>query len=141
MSNTRNKRNKVKVDVDDEKLRTSIWFLTLNSNRELDDEDKAEFRRRALEMFQIFDQYVVPNEHATPDPEMKIKIKPHFETGEKRHRYHCHASIICDHNSNVRIAVEAIRSDYKEDGWYLHVNSMRSVNELNRMAAYARKNQ
>lgn len=132
----------VKIDDDDnEKIKTSMFLLTINSNKVVNskkDPFVASFRKQIKELLQKLPDYIVVNANAVQDDNMVINVKSFVEIGKKQHRLHSHSIIEVKHNSNIRLDREKITAAL--GGYYVNVTFMRSSNDINRMLDYIKKN-
>ena len=136
-------RHRVEVrqeDADDEKLATSQYLLTLNSNRvvvSMQDPYVAKFRRQVNQILENLPEYIVPNPGYEPDTEMIVTATPFLEIGGKQHRLHCHAHVVIKHNSNIRLDCGAISAELH--GAYCNARHIKGSNELQKVLRYLRK--
>ena len=136
-------RHRVEVrqeDADDEKLKSSRWLMTINSNvvtPSMKDPYVRKFKRQINRILEDIPQYIVPNKGFPPDPAMIVTCKPYLEIGPAQKRLHAHISVHVQHDSNVRIDCRAISEAL--GGMYVNVHHVKAENELRRILDYIRK--
>lgn len=139
------RKHRIQVVLDDteEKIKTSLFLLTINSNQVITDKEcntvrrkMSEFKKEIRGILETIPEYIKVNGHAVPDDSMIINVKSFTEIGKKQNRLHCHAIVEIRHNSNIHIDVKKIT---EITGYYVNCTFMRSSGDINRMLAYIRK--
>ena len=127
------------IDNNSDKVKTSLFLLTINSNKAVMDKKEPfikEFKAKIKDILENIPNYIKTVNHAVPDPNMIINIKTFVEIGKKQHRLHCHCIVEVKHNSLIQLDSQKIT---KDSGYYVNVQFMKSSNDLNKILSYIRK--
>jgi len=123
------KKTKIKISgQDNKKKKFSTFYLTINSNKYVpneDDEYYKEFKDEVLDIFQHMNQYIKFREGFPKDNNMIINIEPSFEISPDKagRRAHSHTIITIKHNSNILLDTKKIQ---QETGFHVHSDYIRS---------------
>jgi hypothetical protein len=127
-------------DIKNDKLHTSRWLLTINTNKavkSLKDPIVIQFKRHIRNILTHFDEYVKTNGNYRPDPTMITELQPIYEIGPKYHRYHTHIIVTIQHNSNISIDLDALREELP--GYYINSTFIRASVDLDKLLNYIRQ--
>lgn len=135
--------NRVTVESDSSyKSKASGWLLTINSNKTLADYSLQEFKRDITTFIQGFSgsDYFTVRQGYKPDPSMEVKVKFKSEISPKMKRLHCHLALYVEHNSNILLNYQAMKSNLP-DGFNLGPPKfIRGVMDFNKVFGYIDKN-
>lgn len=129
------------------KLHSSMFFLTINSQRTLLDPNPntkymeldpvyIEFSDRVYKVLEKMGDYTKVNKGKIPDDDMKITIDESFEIGPKLHRLHCHVIVDIKHNSNIHIDTQKIQDAIPNS--YVSAEYIRGNDDIEKLLAYLR---
>lgn len=128
-------------DDDNEKLNTSMFLLTINTNQAIEKNSKEynKFKKTISNICNNITDYIMTVHGAHPDDEMNIDLQPSIEIGSKYHRLHSHIYISIEHNSKVQID----RSKLQEllPGYKIDARFIRAAGDITRIKNYIKKQQ
>ena len=130
------RQHKVKINTTEEKMHTSMFLLTLNSNTE---GENKKFKKDIENVLNNFTDYISTRVNNHADNEMDIDLSPIFEVGTKVHRLHAHIKVVIKHNSNILIDTRKLQSEYPN--YYINSTYIKGSGDFNRVLKYIQKNQ
>lgn len=128
------------VEINEDRIRKSVFGLTMNSNRTLDsmsEDDKQKIKRLMEYLFdqeKIYD-LVIPREGARcfrENPELLVETNCgyRYEVGGKQSRLHVHAFVEIDHRTVVHINLTKLKALFREyfgQSWYIHCTVKKAI--------------
>jgi hypothetical protein len=134
----------------EDKLKSSCFFITVNSNKMLGapdfEEEQAARFRSALEMIfssERIAKYLLDTKHdgdLSPEYVKSINVQLAFEVGSKFGRTHAHVLVSVKHTSNIRFKLPLLRSTMNHIvGSKVHINLKAFSSQVATLEEYLRK--
>ncbi len=113
------------TQLEPKKIKNVLWYITINSNRELDKQGAELFRNTIDELFYhnlyLLFRVINPEEATDPnglinlDDVVRQRVSRYFETGTKVGRFHVHILVRLSHTvpSGVTMRIDELKESLK----------------------------